>query len=375
MRRYYQPRIPRSSSPRSSRQPGLSRNHSLSNYVIPAIGLAGVTTLASVLIVLVVLRAVPGMGRIFSPDTHSNLWEETKPDYTRTQPIFLEETGQAAGPLNWAPNIGVEEISEIELGHHLFIGAGCARCHGLTGEGAAVGPPVAGASPQIVQAMARFGTGGMPAFSLDVLPERDLAAIAAYLQSLEPPVEATPTPEPSQDESNLPLEVLGQQLFERLEGGPGCAYCHGFQAQGDFGPRLVGLSETTIRSIVRSGMEDMPTFSQAALSDEELTAIIAYIQSLATPAEATPTPELPQGPAPEVLGGQLFSSKRCDACHGPQAGGSAFAPRLVGISETLAQTVVRSGRNAMPAFSQATLSDEELATIIVYLQSLDTSKP
>ncbi|MBF8267557.1 MAG: cystathionine beta-lyase [Dehalococcoidia bacterium] len=271
MRRYHQPR--------------LSGKTTWQVYLVPAIGLAGVTTLASVLILLVVLRAVPGMGRIFSPDTHSNLWEEVKPGYDRTEVALLAGPVGGAFPSHSASALLPEGLSPRDMGERLFSGVGCAMCHGIEGKGGTFAPPVAGANPQIVQAMVRFGPGGMPVFSPDVLSDEDLSAITVYLQSLEAPVRLTPTPKPSQGEptpqapgqQELAPEVLGQRLFSSLS----CAVCHGSQAQGSgFAPPLAGASPETVLAIVRSGRGGMPAFSENALSQDGLEGIIAYLQSL-----------------------------------------------------------------------------------------------
>lgn len=81
-------------------------------------------------------------------------------------------------------------------------------------------------------------------------------------------------------------------------------------------------------------------------------------------------------PLAEVnLGQQLFNSKGCAACHGSHAQGGAIAPRIAGANPQLIRTTVRSGRNVMPAFAEGVLSEEGLAAIIAYLQSLAAPRP
>ncbi len=157
----------------------------MSRYSIPAIGLTGVGAMAVLLILLVVLRAVPGMGMNFSPDTHGNLWQEVKPGYNRTDLALVGQPIEGAYPPHPTSGKLPQGLSQRDLGQRLFSGAACATCHGLQGKGAVIAPRVVGASPQLVEAMARFGPGGMPAFSVDVLTEDELAAIAVYLQFLD----------------------------------------------------------------------------------------------------------------------------------------------------------------------------------------------
>lgn len=239
-------------------------------YLVPAIGVGGVMALGTVLILLVILRAVPGMGMIFSPDTHANLWEEVKPGYNRTGLAPVAQPIDGAYPPHQTSGTLPQGLSQRELGQRLFSSAGCAMCHGLQGEGSVIAPPVAGASPLAIEAMVRFGPAGMPAFSKDVLPEGELAAITAYLQSLAPPIQETLPQGPSEGE-------LGERLFSSA----GCATCHGLQGKGSvMAPPVAGASAEFVKSMVRSGRGGMPAFPENALSEEELAAIIAYLQSL-----------------------------------------------------------------------------------------------
>lgn len=79
--------------------------------------------------------------------------------------------------------------------------------------------------------------------------------------------------------------------------------------------------------------------------------------------EPTPEPTPTALPEPTALS-QAFST-RCAGCHGPNGEGSGFAPKLGagGNALTLEQyiTVVRSGRNGMPAFNPSRISDADLA--------------
>ena len=105
--------------------------------------------------------------------------------------------------------------------------------------------------------------------------------------------------------ASQPLAVTGQKLFSEL----GCATCHRFDTQGR-GPNLVGVfgkpvlledgrtviaDENYIReSILEPGAKIvngfkpvMPTF-QGQVSDEQLSALVAYVKSLAQPQTGQP---------------------------------------------------------------------------------------
>ena len=70
----------------------------------------------------------------------------------------------------------------------------------------------------------------------------------------------------------------GQELFVT----DGCATCHGLQGQGGpVGPVIVGSKVADLRTKTSKGPGGMPAFAQDALTDDQLTAIAAYLQSLA----------------------------------------------------------------------------------------------
>ncbi len=110
------------------------------------------------------------------------------------------------------------------------------------------------------------------------------------------------------------------------------------------------------------------------------TALLALL-SLIFPL-VTALPEKPIGPQPPVIrlqesdpirGEALYRSK-CYGCHAPEAGVGPthntvdFALRY--SSDEAIALVVRSGRQPMPAFTEAMLDDQELADIIAYIRTL-----
>ena len=69
----------------------------------------------------------------------------------------------------------------------------------------------------------------------------------------------------------------GQVEFDRV-----CKVCHGPEARGDAGPRLVPFTreyEETL-GIVREGAGQMPPISVRELPDEGVAQIVAYLKSL-----------------------------------------------------------------------------------------------
>jgi mono/diheme cytochrome c family protein len=78
--------------------------------------------------------------------------------------------------------------------------------------------------------------------------------------------------------SQLPDAVrVGQVAFDRV-----CRSCHGPEARGDAGPRLVPFSREygELLGIVREGKGQMPPIAARELGDENVAGIVAYLKSL-----------------------------------------------------------------------------------------------
>jgi mono/diheme cytochrome c family protein len=86
----------------------------------------------------------------------------------------------------------------------------------------------------------------------------------------------------------------GKANFERV----GCWQCHGHEGQGGReGPRIaapVPLAYPALSSFVRTTSGDMPPFTEKVLSNQELTDIYAYLQSVPAPPDYKTIPLLSQ---------------------------------------------------------------------------------
>jgi mono/diheme cytochrome c family protein len=92
----------------------------------------------------------------------------------------------------------------------------------------------------------------------------------------------------------------------------------------------------------------------------------------ATPAPSTqPTQATPSAGGPDLVaqGRQLFQSKGCSACHGPNAEGG-IGPALAGFSEAQITQQVRNPKGAMPPFPPDRLSDQEIKALAAFVESL-----
>jgi mono/diheme cytochrome c family protein len=69
----------------------------------------------------------------------------------------------------------------------------------------------------------------------------------------------------------------GKVPFERV-----CAECHGQNAQGDQGPRLVPMTMEydEVLAKVRQGGGEMPSISKTTMTDDEVKQVFEYLKSL-----------------------------------------------------------------------------------------------
>jgi quinol---cytochrome-c reductase cytochrome c subunit len=190
---------------------------------------------------------------------------------------------------------GEGTLSQRELGRQLFAG-NCASCHGSTGggitrtDGARGVPTLKGEGPSLrasgaLAADFYLRTGYMPLSdprdqptrSRPLFTARERRALVAYVASLG---NGPAIPHPRTAGASLPR---GQRLFTEH-----CAGCHQVAAEGGIVtgarvPQLKGLSSTEIAEAVRTGPYLMPHFSRTAISDRDLAAIVAYVQSVDHP--------------------------------------------------------------------------------------------
>lgn len=72
----------------------------------------------------------------------------------------------------------------------------------------------------------------------------------------------------------------GKQIYETI----GCISCHGAAGEGGVGPALAGHTAEQVRRQVRTSGSNMPAYTEEQLGDEQLDALIAWIESLEPPA-------------------------------------------------------------------------------------------
>lgn len=180
---------------------------------------------------------------------------------------------------------------ELQIGEELFA-ANCVRCHGIAGRGHLRGeanllaPPLKGVGERSADFYLR--TGYMPLADSRDQPmrtrprfdERELRALITYVGSLG---NGPPVPQPHPETASV---AEGRELFTSH-----CAGCHQVVAEGGImpgakAPPLDQATSVQIAEAVRIGPYAMPSFSEKAISDRELDAIVAYVDYTKHPRDA-----------------------------------------------------------------------------------------
>ena len=136
------------------------------------VGLITISGLAFTLIAIVIAR---------SPYTHGNLSPQ---GYGRTEIAVVGEEQPFEG-LGLADPQLAQTGDPVQDGRALFFQYGCASCHGLKGQGGAVGKDLGSANAEEISDEVRQGPKTMPSFDASLLPDSDLQKLIAFLRSIE----------------------------------------------------------------------------------------------------------------------------------------------------------------------------------------------
>ena len=244
----------------------------------------------------------------------------------------------------------------------------------------------------------------MPSEDYRTLSDRDAAALVAYLR-VQPPIKRELPeqklnlmgavlvglgvyPSSLQDPVNPPViapqQAATPEYGQYLVSVAGCATCHGKDLRGGTsnpfvpaGPNLpasvASWREADFARAMRSGQtpsgrmldpQQMPWQDLSrTFEDDELSAIYAYLKSLATDAQ-TQNDATPAKTAQRSDGGQIYTAN-CAGCHG-EDGRGGVGPALGGNRqlEDTAFVLERllSGKGQMPAWD-GVLSNEQIAVV------------
>ncbi|MER6347780.1 cytochrome bc1 complex diheme cytochrome c subunit [Streptomyces sp. NPDC001595] len=172
----------------------------------------------------------------------------------------------------------------IDEGKKLYA-VGCASCHGTGGQGTSDGPSLVGVGAAAVDF--QVATGRMPAATSQgaqaprkpvVYSQAEIDQLAAYISSLG----AGPT---------VPTkEQYGPEGADIGEGGElfrtNCAQCHNFTGKGGaltkgkYAPTLEDVDPKHIYEAMQTGPQNMPSFPDTTLSEQNKKDIIAYLEAV-----------------------------------------------------------------------------------------------
>ncbi|MBV7694825.1 c-type cytochrome [Streptomyces sp. TRM70350] len=209
--------------------------------------------------------------------------------------LALAATGvlyTALAPAGKAQADDTAQSLAIEEGKKLYA-VGCASCHGTGGQGTSDGPSLVGVGAAAVDF--QVGTGRMPAATSQgaQIPEKKVVysqaqidQLAAYIASLGPGP-AIPTEEQYSTEGADSAE--GGQLFRT-----NCAQCHNFTGKGGalthgkYAPSLEGVSQKHLYEAMLTGPQNMPSFPDTVLTEQNKKDIIAYLEAVNSPDTESP---------------------------------------------------------------------------------------
>ncbi|PWI18868.1 cystathionine beta-lyase [Streptomyces sp. Act143] len=171
----------------------------------------------------------------------------------------------------------------IEEGKKLYA-VGCASCHGTGAQGTTDGPSLIGVGAAAVDF--QVGTGRMPAQQPGaqvprkkvIYTQAEIDQLAAYISSLG----AGPVVPTKNQYSPEGADIAkGGELFRT-----NCAQCHNFTGKGGalthgkFAPSLEGVDPKHIYEAMQTGPQNMPSFPDTTLSEQNKKDIIAYLDAV-----------------------------------------------------------------------------------------------
>ncbi|MFJ9904799.1 c-type cytochrome [Streptomyces sp. NPDC101152] len=171
----------------------------------------------------------------------------------------------------------------IDEGKKLY-SVGCATCHGTGGQGSSNGPSLVGVGAAAVDF--QVGTGRMPAQQPGaqiprkkvIYTQAEIDQLAAYIASLGAGPSIPTSAQYGPDGADI---AKGGELFRT-----NCAQCHNFTGKGGalthgkYAPSLEGVDPKHIYEAMQTGPQNMPSFPDTTLSEQNKKDIIAYLHAV-----------------------------------------------------------------------------------------------
>ena len=171
----------------------------------------------------------------------------------------------------------------IDEGKKLY-SVGCASCHGTGGQGTSDGPSLVGVGAAAVDF--QVGTGRMPAQQPGaqipkkkvIYTQAEIDQLAAYISSLGAGPSIPTKAQYGPDGADI---AKGGELFRT-----NCAQCHNFTGKGGalthgkYAPSLEGVDPKHIYEAMQTGPQNMPSFPDTTMSEQNKKDIIAYLNAV-----------------------------------------------------------------------------------------------
>ncbi|MET7474435.1 c-type cytochrome [Streptomyces sp. NPDC005648] len=200
--------------------------------------------------------------------------------------LALAATGglyTAFAPASKAQADDTAQSLAITEGKKLY-SVGCASCHGTGGQGTTDGPSLVGVGAAAVDF--QVGTGRMPAQQPGaqiprkkvIYSQAEIDQLAAYISSLGAGPSVPTKAQYGPDGADI---AKGGELFRT-----NCAQCHNFTGKGGalthgkFAPSLEGVDPKHIYEAMQTGPQNMPSFPDTTLSEQNKKDIIAYLNAV-----------------------------------------------------------------------------------------------
>jgi mono/diheme cytochrome c family protein len=183
---------------------------------------------------------------------------------------------------------------DVGRGKAVYTRAGCASCHGGSGQGGSASRIVPMSHPldAFTKLVRQPSATAMPALAPTAASDGEVADLYAFLRSLSPNVEAATAAQPAGNAEN------GKRLFVATA----CYACHGYVGQGgSAGPRLgpPAISFPAFMRALRNPREEMPPYTAKVMPDEQVADIYAYVKTFPEPPDLNTIPLLkPPPPKP-----------------------------------------------------------------------------
>jgi ubiquinol-cytochrome c reductase cytochrome b subunit len=347
--------------------------------------------------------------------------------------------------------------SKTMAGGKIYQSDGCAACHGDGGKGTQRAPALIDIGSKLsarqVTSLLQNPTAAMNAGGMARVTGTNeaIASLVAYVRSLKstgtahgqavsanevtPPIPAgqavapgTPVPPATPPAAGTPKTGPGHaptqpqiaagdsatagrptnppaQRGEAIFTAQGCAACHGTGGVGTkTAPALTAFTKTITPAALTSLLQHPNQKMQAGgmpatnMKATDMSALVAYLQNLGTPAAAPPVTTAPatqpvssqatiavsQRPMNrlELQGQSIFEAQSCGMCHGMSGvGGTWFGPALANtgknfppalLTTLLQHPTARMQQGAMPTVS---VSGGELDALVAFIGYISSSRP